>query len=128
MIHKAIERDPGHRYQTAAELAEDLKRFLEDRPIRSRRIGEAEKFALWCRRNPVPAGLLAALVLVFWVGFGLVAWKWRETVAEREAREEQVVKANAAEEAARLARDYARGEEKKALDAAEVPDAGCTSA
>ena len=61
VIHKAIERDPGHRYQTAALLAEDLKRFIEDRPIRARRIGEAEKFARWCRRNPVPAGLLAAL-------------------------------------------------------------------
>ena len=119
MIHKAIERDPGHRYQTAAALAEDLKRFIEDRPILARRIGEAEKFARWCRRNPVPAGLLAALVLVFWVGFGLVAWKWREAVAEREAKEEQVVKANAAGADARAARDRALGEEKKARDAAD---------
>jgi eukaryotic-like serine/threonine-protein kinase len=119
VIHKAIERDPAHRYQTAAGLAEDLKRFLEDRPIRSRRIGEVEKFARWCRRNPVPAGLLAALVLVFWVGFGGVAWKWREAVAEREAREVQVVKANAAEGAARLSADRALGEEKKAVQAAD---------
>jgi len=120
VIHKAIERDPGHRYQSADLLAEDLKRFIEDRPIRSRRIGEVEKLVRWCRRNPVPTGLLAALVLVFWGGFGLVAWKWREAVAEREARQEQVVKANAAGADARAARDRALGEEKKALAAAEV--------
>ena len=114
VIHKAIERNPGHRYQTAALLAEDLQRFIEDRPIRARRIGEAERFARWCRRNPVPAGLVAALLLVFWVGFAGVAWKWREAVAEREAREEQVVKANAAGVDARVARDLALGAEKKA--------------
>ena len=33
VIHKAIERDPAHRYQTADELAEDLHRFIEDVPI-----------------------------------------------------------------------------------------------
>ena len=43
VIHKAIERDPGHRYQTAADLAEDLKRFIEDRPIRSRRRGRNQR-------------------------------------------------------------------------------------
>ena len=34
IVHKAIEQDPAHRYATAAALAEDLRRFLEDRPIR----------------------------------------------------------------------------------------------
>src|SRR5262245_29438005 len=38
IIHKAIARDPAHRYQTAAEMAEDLRRFGEDRPVRARRI------------------------------------------------------------------------------------------
>jgi eukaryotic-like serine/threonine-protein kinase len=119
VIHKAIERDPGHRYQTAALLAEDLRRFIEDRPIRARRIGEVEKFARWCRRSPVPASLVAALLLVFWLGFGLVAWKWRDAVAEREAKEEQVKKAKAAGADARAARDLAVTAEKKALAAAD---------
>ena len=62
VIHKAIERDPGHRYPTAAALAEDLERVLEDRPIRARRIGELERFARWCRRNPGVTGLAASLI------------------------------------------------------------------
>ncbi len=118
VIHKAIERGPAHRYQTASALADDLRLILEDRPIHSRRIGEAERIARWCRRNPVPAGLMAALALVFWVGFGLVAWEWREAVAEREAKDDQVLKAIAAGVEARDARDVALVEQKKAADSA----------
>ena len=93
--------------------------FIEDRPIQSRRIGELERFGRWCRRNPVPAGLLAALVMVFWTGFGLVAWKWRDAVAEREAKEAQVVKANAAGVEARAAADREVAAEKNAVAAAD---------
>jgi WD40 repeat protein/tetratricopeptide (TPR) repeat protein len=82
VIHKAIERDPAHRYQTAAALAEDLERFIADRPIRSRRIGEAERFARWCRRNKAVATLLAALVMVFFAGFAGVTIQWRRANAE----------------------------------------------
>ncbi len=34
VVHKAIDREPARRYATAAALAEDLQRFLDDRPIR----------------------------------------------------------------------------------------------
>jgi formylglycine-generating enzyme required for sulfatase activity/serine/threonine protein kinase len=96
VVLKAIARDPAHRYQTPAEMAEDLKRFVEDRPIRARRVSEAERLWRWCRRNPLPASLLAGIVLVFLAGFAGVFWQWRvaETqtgiavVREQEARQE----------------------------------------
>src|SRR5262249_46033965 len=69
VVLKAIARDPAQRYQTPAEMAADLKRFVEDRPVQARRVSEVEKFWRWCHRNPLPAGLLAGLVLVFLVGF-----------------------------------------------------------
>jgi serine/threonine protein kinase len=84
VVLKAVARDPAHRYQTPAELAEDLKRFVEDRPIRARRASETEKFWRWCRRNPLPVGLLGAVVLVFLAGFAGVSWQWREAAAARE--------------------------------------------
>jgi WD40 repeat protein/serine/threonine protein kinase len=62
VVLKAIARDPAHRYQAPAELAADLKRFVEDRPVRARRISDAERLWRWCRRNP---GLAAALAGVF---------------------------------------------------------------
>jgi serine/threonine protein kinase len=76
IILKAIARDPAHRYATAGELAEDLRRFLADRPIRARRATPLERGWRWCRRNRALAVLttvaLAALVLAAaagWVGY-----------------------------------------------------------
>src|SRR5207248_4472006 len=53
IVLKAAARDAAHRYQTPGELADDLRRFLEDRPIRARRATAAERLWRWCRRNPV---------------------------------------------------------------------------
>src|SRR5262249_53443616 len=60
---------PAQRSQTPAEMAADLKRFVEDRPVRARPASGAEKLWRWCRRNPLPASLLAAILLVFLTGF-----------------------------------------------------------
>lgn len=59
IVHKSIERDPAARYQTAAEFADDLRRFLNDEPIRARRVGPVERFVRWSRRN---RGLAFSLV------------------------------------------------------------------
>ena len=67
---KACAADPAHRYQTAAEFAADLRRFVDDRPIRARPITWAERFWRWSRKNPVIAGLgtVSALLLVSLIG------------------------------------------------------------
>jgi serine/threonine protein kinase len=63
IVLKAMARESGHRYASAAELAADLQRFVEDRPIRARRVSVPERLWRWCRRNPVVASLLAAVVM-----------------------------------------------------------------
>ncbi|MCI0462138.1 MAG: serine/threonine protein kinase, partial [Gemmataceae bacterium] len=64
IVQKAMAKDPAHRYQTPTELAADLKRFVEDRPIRARQVALRERFWRWCRRNPVVASLTAALTIL----------------------------------------------------------------
>jgi WD40 repeat protein/tetratricopeptide (TPR) repeat protein/tRNA A-37 threonylcarbamoyl transferase component Bud32 len=62
---KAMAKEPARRYQTAGELAEDLRRYHDGRPVRARRLGRLGRLWRWCRRNPAVAGLsgLAALLL-----------------------------------------------------------------
>jgi serine/threonine protein kinase len=60
IVLKAMAREPAHRYATAAALAEDLQRFLQDRPIAARRVSGAERAWRWCRRNPRVAILSAS--------------------------------------------------------------------
>lgn len=76
ILLKTIENEPRHRYQSAATLAEDLERFLEDRPIHARRVSVLESGARWCRRNKLVASL-AALALIGVVGGGttsVIGW------------------------------------------------------
>jgi WD40 repeat protein/serine/threonine protein kinase len=61
LVQKALARDPKDRFATAGELAGELRRYLESRPIRSRPIGPAERLWRWCRRNPAVAGLLGVV-------------------------------------------------------------------
>ena len=63
VILKATAPDVKHRYQTAGELAEDLRRFAADLPILARRASSLEKLWRWGRRNPVVAGLSLATAL-----------------------------------------------------------------
>jgi serine/threonine protein kinase len=65
---KAMAKSPARRYATAAELADDLRRFLRGEPIRARPIGRLERLGRWCRRNPVAAGLFLAVSLSSAVG------------------------------------------------------------
>jgi eukaryotic-like serine/threonine-protein kinase len=83
---KALEKDPSARYATARELAEDLRRFLEGRPIQARRPSVLDRVAKWSRRHTAAvtstAVLLAVTVMVLAVGAALIA---RERDAARAA-------------------------------------------
>jgi WD40 repeat protein/serine/threonine protein kinase len=112
IVHKAIDRDPAHRYAAAAELAADLQRFIEDEPIHARRVTPAERFLRWCRHNPAVAGLLAAVAILL-VGVAAVSLiaairiAGARDEATRNAREAVAAKENESAQR-KLAEDKAR--------------------
>jgi TolB-like protein/tRNA A-37 threonylcarbamoyl transferase component Bud32/Flp pilus assembly protein TadD len=70
---KCLEREPGARYRSAGDLAEDLERWLEGRHIVARPVSPAARAWRWTRRNPVVAGM-AALLLLLGSTVGVMIW------------------------------------------------------
>jgi serine/threonine protein kinase len=58
---KAMAKNRDHRYASAAELAADLDAFIQGKSIAARPLTTMQMGLRWCRRNPVVAGLTAAV-------------------------------------------------------------------
>jgi eukaryotic-like serine/threonine-protein kinase len=88
IVLKAIAREPAQRYPSALELAEDLERFLEDRPICARRFGVVERLWRWSRSNQAVASLTAlAVALLMLVAVVASIGYVRTKIANRQVRE-----------------------------------------
>jgi serine/threonine protein kinase len=80
IVSKAMDKEPGRRYATAQELADDLRRFLEDRPILARRPTPAERAARWARRHRAVVEATAAVAfLALAIAAPLLWWEQRKT-------------------------------------------------
>ncbi|WP_165226375.1 serine/threonine-protein kinase [Aquisphaera insulae] len=73
IVLKAIAKDPAERYDTAGELAEDLRRFAQDRPILARRPTLPEVAARWVRRHRALALASVASMAAALVGLSVFA-------------------------------------------------------
>lgn len=82
---KCLQKQPTQRYGSAAELADDLRRFLSDQPIRAKPATLAERVWKLAVRRPREAVLSAALVLLTIVAMVLVIGQWRRAEAEAES-------------------------------------------
>ncbi len=71
---RCLERDPSSRYRSAHDLAEDLERWLEGRPILARPVLPPTQLWRWSRRNPVlTAAVATCTALGIIAGVGLIS-------------------------------------------------------
>ena len=109
IVLKAIAKSPSDRYATAGEMAADLTRFLEERPILARRPTLVDKTRKWMRRHP--AFVRATLVLLVCgtlglaVGLAAVAREQAATKAAYQRERQRVIEAEARFQLARRAAD-----------------------
>ena len=89
---KCLNKEPERRYASAAELAGDLRRFGEGRPILARRLGRSARLWRWSRRKPAEAALLAVVGLALCGAFWLVRQR-AERRAEMAIQEERAWRA-----------------------------------
>jgi tetratricopeptide (TPR) repeat protein len=68
---RCLEREPADRYQSAADLADDLERWLNDQPIAASPLGISRRVRRWVRRNRALAALLAVFGLMI---IGSLVW------------------------------------------------------
>jgi WD40 repeat protein/serine/threonine protein kinase len=76
---KCLEKDPRRRYPSARKLADDLRRFLDNKPIRARPVRLWERAVKWARRKPAVAALTLTTILLAAVALGTVLGQWRQS-------------------------------------------------
>lgn len=119
---KCLQKDPHRRYATASELADDLQRFLDGRPVVARPVSRATKAMRWAQRNPWVASLAMLSVLLLLTG--TVVSTFFAIVANQKAADEvrHRLRADLESQSANEAKESMRTElaqEKYARDAAE---------
>ena len=139
---KCLEKAPGKRYQTAAEVAAELHRFLRGEPIVARPIGRPARLWRWCKRQPVVAALASAIVFLLLLGsvvssyFAITASenavqakiKADEADRERERTALALEEESAARRQASAEREQAEKERRRAEDQRQRADTNAARA
>ncbi len=110
---KCLEKRPQRRYAGTAELAQDLGRFLEGRPIRARRASAWERTGKWAHRRPSHAAIAAiAAVVVLGVlgGLGWAQARERRHGEEVRAKTDQILRLQLVNQLKRAASSLDRGD------------------
>ncbi|MBM4114546.1 MAG: hypothetical protein FJ252_01560, partial [Phycisphaerae bacterium] len=111
---KAMRKERQHRYQTALELANDIRAYIDGRPIAAAPESATYRLRKYARRNRALVAGVGAVAAALVVGLGLATWQWREAVAAKDV----ALTSEAEAVAERVAADAARQEAVQARDAA----------
>ncbi len=105
IVLKSLAKAPSERYATAGEMAADLRRFLDEIPIRARRPQLVDRLRKWMRRHPSVIAAALILLICGLIGLGVTtAIVAREHAKTEEAYQRERLRAREAEAQFKLAR------------------------
>ena len=104
IVEKCMARDVARRYASARELADDLGRFLDKRPVQARPLNAPQRAWRWARRQPYIAAFATLFAVALVAGLVGVTWQWRRANANamHATTESRLAENNAAVSAERL--------------------------
>lgn len=73
---RCLEKKPEHRYSSASDVADELQRFIDRKPIVARPVSISEQLFRWSQRNPVVSSITGLLLLAIFFGTGAALWQW----------------------------------------------------
>ncbi len=89
IVQTCLRRDPEQRYASADALANDLRAWLDNRPIAAMPLSRGQRARLWLRRNRGLAASIVAVALSLLAGTGLALWQAREARMQAQLAEQQ---------------------------------------
>jgi eukaryotic-like serine/threonine-protein kinase len=104
IVMKSLEKDRNRRYESAAALASDLRRFLDHEPIDARPPSTAYQLTKFARRHRKPLLTMGMIATSLLLGTIVSLWQMMAAIGERDEKEFALQKALIAEKQATAAR------------------------
>ncbi|MEO1528557.1 MAG: protein kinase [Planctomycetota bacterium] len=94
IVDLCLRKEPDERYPSAQELADDLRRWLSNSPVRARPLSPTARLLMWTRRNPLLASLTATTILSLGIGLTVAVSQRNQALANLAEAEKQTNRAD----------------------------------
>jgi len=85
---KALRKERNERYETPSDLADDIRNYIDGRPLIAAPVSKAYRMRKYVRRNRGLVVAVGAIVAALVIGLGVASWQWRVAEAQKTETEQ----------------------------------------